>query len=96
MLLSDDELVLASNNLGEPAVSFGLFIQVVPILKEKVFEFKETLPVILNLRNNMLKARHWDKVEAEIGHKVIFCTGSTTMFTLQIISHANRMFVVPY
>ena len=36
--------------------------KVLPILREKVFEFKETLPVIVNLRNPMLKQRHWDKV----------------------------------
>jgi hypothetical protein len=36
--------------------------RVLPVLRDKVFEFKEILPVILNLRNKDLKARHWDKV----------------------------------
>ena len=44
--------------------------KVVPILKERVFEFKDMLPIITNLRNPMLKSRHWDKIEAEIGIKV--------------------------
>ena len=44
--------------------------KVVPILRHKVFDLKDTLPVILNLRNPLLKQRHWDKVEGEMNCKV--------------------------
>ena len=33
---------------------------VVPMLKEKVDAMKNKVPVITNLRNQSLKARHWE------------------------------------
>ena len=40
---------------------------VVPKLKEQVTLFKNTVPVITDLRNGALKDRHWEKIEAVIG-----------------------------
>lgn len=37
--------------------------EVLPILKEKVTEFKHGMPVITSLRNPSLKARHWQLIE---------------------------------
>ncbi|XP_018593809.2 dynein heavy chain 6, axonemal [Scleropages formosus] len=40
---------------------------VVPRLKEQVESMKEKLPIITNLRNPSLKARHWDMLEQIVG-----------------------------
>jgi hypothetical protein len=50
--------------------------KVVAKIKKMVDEFKNTLPVIQNLRNKSLKERHWKKIEAEMGQKVS-CTKKT-------------------
>ena len=46
--------------------------KVVAKLKKMVDEFKNTLPVIQNLRNKALKERHWKKIEVEMGQKVSY------------------------
>ena len=43
---------------------------VVPKLKDQVTLFKNTVPVITDLRNDALKDRHWEKIEAVIGAAV--------------------------
>ncbi|XP_060075174.1 dynein axonemal heavy chain 6-like [Ylistrum balloti] len=43
--------------------------QVVPVLKEKVEEMRERLPVITDLRNPTLKPRHWEMIENILDHK---------------------------
>eukprot|EP00952_Eustigmatos_sp_NYUAD-ZCMA_P003939 17248-Eustigmatos_ZCMA.PRE.1 len=40
---------------------------VVPALKAKVDEFSPVLPVVVNLRNNSLKDRHWSQIHTLIG-----------------------------
>lgn len=35
-------------------------------LKELVFSFKDTMPVVLALRNKNLKSYHWDAIKAVI------------------------------
>ena len=43
---------------------------VVPVLKEMVTTFKNTVPVVNDLRNDALMDRHWEKIEAVIGQPV--------------------------
>jgi dynein heavy chain len=33
-------------------------------LREAVFSFKETMPIVMALRNKYLKNYHWDKIKA--------------------------------
>ncbi|XP_047126546.1 dynein axonemal heavy chain 6 isoform X3 [Hydra vulgaris] len=42
---------------------------IVPILKEKVEGMRAKLPMITDLRNPALKARHWEVIETILGHK---------------------------
>ncbi|XP_046391604.1 dynein axonemal heavy chain 6 [Ischnura elegans] len=42
---------------------------IVPKLKANVEQMKDKLPVIFNLRNPALKARHWIKIENVLDHK---------------------------
>ena len=42
---------------------------IVPELKSKVEEMREKMPVIQDLRNPSLKARHWEKIEEILEHK---------------------------
>lgn len=44
---------------------------IIPSLKEKVFEFKGSMPVILALRNPQMKQRHFDRLRVLIGKDVI-------------------------
>jgi dynein heavy chain len=43
---------------------------VVPVLKEQVTVFKNTVPVISDLGNSALQQRHWDKIEGVLGKQV--------------------------
>ncbi|XP_067943512.1 dynein axonemal heavy chain 6-like [Watersipora subatra] len=43
---------------------------VVPILKQRVTDFKQGMPVIVSLRNPSLRARHWNEIEALIGRQI--------------------------
>lgn len=43
---------------------------VVPSLKAKVDEFSPVLPVVVNLRNNSLKDRHWSQIHHLIGFAI--------------------------
>lgn len=43
---------------------------VVPNLKELVVTFKDTVPIIGDLRNENLKERHWEKIERVIGNPI--------------------------
>lgn len=45
--------------------------EVVPHLKEKVMEFKQSMPIITSLRNPSLKQRHWDEIERMIGKSIV-------------------------
>ncbi|KAK3237367.1 hypothetical protein CYMTET_52552 [Cymbomonas tetramitiformis] len=67
--------------------------KLVPILQEKVHEFKETLPVITNLRNPALKERHWEKVQEQIGHKVVHDETFTlgVLLSLKVMDHKEKI-----
>eukprot|EP00762_Andalucia_godoyi_P001076 ANDGO_01965.mRNA.1 Dynein-1-beta heavy chain len=41
--------------------------RVVPVLKERVDEFKWSLPVLIDLRNESLKPRHWEQITTLFG-----------------------------
>ena len=43
---------------------------VVPVLKEMVTVFKNTVPVVSDLGNDGLQNRHWEKIEAVIGQPI--------------------------
>ena len=45
--------------------------KVVPKLKDRVMEYKDTLPVIQALRNPSMKETHWAKVQSEVGHEMV-------------------------
>ena len=53
---------------------------VVPLLKEKVDDMKSKVPVITNLRNQSLKARHWEVC-------YILCTSLTSFNRAYIFSN---------
>ncbi|XP_036818628.1 dynein heavy chain 6, axonemal [Oncorhynchus mykiss] len=40
---------------------------IVPILKQKVMDFKLCLPIVLALRNPYLRQRHWEDIQSYIG-----------------------------
>ncbi|CAH1791320.1 unnamed protein product [Owenia fusiformis] len=44
--------------------------EVVPKLKNRVFDFKQGMPVIVSLRNPSLRPRHWSKIEEVIGKEI--------------------------
>ncbi|XP_078069639.1 dynein axonemal heavy chain 6-like [Mustelus asterias] len=43
---------------------------IVPLQKQAVLDFKETLPVIVALRNPWLESQHWDNIEYTIGRSI--------------------------
>ncbi|XP_078256078.1 dynein axonemal heavy chain 6-like [Rhinoraja longicauda] len=43
---------------------------IVPLLKQTVFDFKEMLPVIVALRNPWLETKHWETIEYTIGRSI--------------------------
>ncbi|XP_043531479.1 dynein axonemal heavy chain 6-like [Chiloscyllium plagiosum] len=43
---------------------------IVPLQKQAVFDFKETLPVIVALRNPYLESQHWEAIEYTIGRSI--------------------------
>eukprot|EP00698_Gefionella_okellyi_P007651 TRINITY_DN186_c0_g4_i1.p1 TRINITY_DN186_c0_g4~~TRINITY_DN186_c0_g4_i1.p1 ORF type:complete len:3955 (+),score=1074.62 TRINITY_DN186_c0_g4_i1:43-11907(+) len=44
---------------------------VVPLLKSQVTQFKNTMTVVLDLRNEALKPRHWTQIEFTINQKIV-------------------------
>ena len=59
--------------------------KVVAKLKKMVDEFKNTLPVIQNLRNKALKERHWKKIEVEMGKRSAIIRECRIQFYLLIV-----------
>ena len=53
--------------------------KVVPVLKNSVDEFNPVLPVVVDLRNDCLKDRHWEKINELLG----FDIQAEESFTLQ-------------
>jgi hypothetical protein len=51
--------------------------EVLPRLKEKVLDFKQSMPVVTSLRNPSLRARHWEVIEKIIGKVIVRDKGFT-------------------
>ncbi|QDZ24237.1 heavy chain of dynein [Chloropicon primus] len=45
--------------------------KVVDNLKDKVYKFKDTLPIVQNLRNEDMKERHWEKVQEVMNQELV-------------------------
>ena len=45
-------------------------VQVLPMLKEKVEQFKSMTPVVVALRNEALKPHHWEQIEVAINSTI--------------------------
>ena len=45
--------------------------KVVDNLKDKVYKFKDTLPIVQNLRNEDMKERHWEKVQETMNQELV-------------------------
>ncbi len=54
----------------------------VPKLKEKILDFKKTLPIIIALRNQNLKKRHYTQLKMLIGHDLTNGQDKITMSVL--------------
>eukprot|EP00854_Cymbomonas_tetramitiformis_P003966 gene3966-4937_t len=70
--------------------------KVVPEQKDKVEEFKGTIPVIASLRNKNLKERHWDKVEEIIGRPIVRDGNFTlnSLMALKVMDFAEEIGIV--
>ena len=44
---------------------------VVPKLKTNVDQFKQFMPVVVDLRNQALKQRHWERIQEIIGQRIV-------------------------
>ena len=60
---------------------------VVPIMRAAVEEFKILVPIVASLRNESMKERHWEKVDACIGEALI----RDEKFTLGLLIEVNVM-----
>ena len=59
--------------------------KVVDNLKDKVYKFKDTLPIVQNLRNEDMKERHWDKVQEVMNQELV----RDDKFTLGLLMSYN-------
>lgn len=66
--------------------------EVLPILKEKVTEFKHGMPVITSLRNPSLKARHWQLIERLIQKSIARDKNFTlaNLLEMNVRQHSSR------
>ena len=55
---------------------------VVPVLAERVEDFKKLLPAVMDLRNPHLLDRHWKEIETVIGHEFDQEKGGVKAYTL--------------
>lgn len=60
--------------------------ELLPKLKDKVLDFKKTLPIIVSLRNPNLKARHYNQIRILIGHDL---TNEQQKVTLSVLLEVN-------
>lgn len=67
--------------------------EVLPILKEKVTEFKHGMPVITSLRNPSLKARHWQLIERLIQKSIARDKNFTlaNLLEMNIFKHKEKI-----
>eukprot|EP00750_Incisomonas_marina_P005719 INCI14099.2.p1 GENE.INCI14099.2~~INCI14099.2.p1 ORF type:complete len:3630 (-),score=727.81 INCI14099.2:1911-12800(-) len=62
------------------------------MMKEKIDEFRATLPLILNLRNDAMRDRHWERLCSEIGKSIDPKSDDFTLekvFTLGLHHHGD-------
>lgn len=59
--------------------------RVVDNLKDKVYKFKDTLPIVQNLRNEDMKDRHWEKVQEVMSQELV----RDESFTLGLLMSYN-------
>jgi hypothetical protein len=43
---------------------------VVPVLRERIAKFQETMPIVVDLRNESLADRHWEEITELLGHDI--------------------------
>lgn len=66
---------------------------VVPKLKKLVNDFKVFMPVVIDLRNPALKARHWEQVQDIIGQRIVRDKNFTlgVLFELEVAEHKEEI-----
>lgn len=66
---------------------------IIPVLKEKIMEFKASMPVILALRNPHMKQRHFDRLRVLIGKDVIDDENLklNKLFKPEILQHLDKI-----
>jgi dynein heavy chain len=64
-----------------------------PLLKRKVADFEGALPVVVDLRNDTLQKRHWDKIHATLGFQIQGMDGFTLgqMIEKDVMAHAEEV-----
>ena len=64
-----------------------------PKLKEMVEKFRDTLPVVVNLRCESLKQRHWDRIHELVGYEIDGVEGFTLglLISKSIMLHASEI-----
>jgi dynein heavy chain len=64
-----------------------------PKLKQQVEDYKPLLPIIVDLRNDALKDRHWDSIHAAIGFQMRGVEGFTlgTLIERHVGDHAEEI-----
>jgi dynein heavy chain len=68
----------------------------VPILLSKIQEFKETLPVVSDLRNKDLQRHHWEEINKILGHDLRTDTEASlgTLLKLSAMAHKQDIAVI--
>ncbi len=60
--------------------------ELVPKLKDKILDFKKALPIIIALRNQNLKPRHYHQLKLLIGHDL---TNEQERITMSVLLEAD-------
>jgi dynein heavy chain len=69
---------------------------VVALLREKISEFQNTLPVVSDLRNPDLQKHHWDAIQKLLAHDVKNDPNFTlgTLITLNAMQHKQEISII--
>ena len=69
---------------------------VVALLREKISEFQNTLPVVSDLRNPDLQKHHWDAIQRLLNHDVKNDPNFTlgTLITLNAMAHKSEIAII--
>jgi dynein heavy chain len=62
-------------------------------LKGEVDKYKPLMPVIVDLRNDALKPRHWDQIHAQLGFQIQGAEGLTlgSLIDMHVADHADEI-----